>query len=131
MSASLARPIQNQGVVHPFRGRGSIAEASKASDAERTRIILRLLEYVERRDEQSQRPVASEFCVVLDFASAYLRRCTRKGLVKAGQTPARRYAYDLTPRGRTEKSQSVITKFGAERGPTVLGMRPVDSWRDA
>jgi DNA-binding MarR family transcriptional regulator len=75
------------------------------SDVEQTRLILGLLKYVERGGEQSQRRLASELGVALGLANAYLRRCIKKGLVKVGQAPARRYAYYLTPRGFTEKSR--------------------------
>src|SRR5205807_688207 len=36
---------------------------------------------------------------------SYLKRCVRKGLVKVGQAPRRRYAYYLTPQGFAEKSR--------------------------
>jgi DNA-binding MarR family transcriptional regulator len=82
-----------------------MAEASKASDAAQTRVILGLLEYVERGGEQSQRRLASELGVALGLANAYLRRCIKKGLVKVSQAPPRRYAYYLTPSGFAEKSR--------------------------
>jgi len=34
-----------------------------------------------------------------------LRRCINKGLVKVRKTPARRYAYFVTPRGLAEKTR--------------------------
>ncbi|MBO0750780.1 MAG: winged helix-turn-helix transcriptional regulator [Bradyrhizobiaceae bacterium] len=82
-----------------------MADLSKADDADDSRILLGLLEYVGRGGEQSQRRLASELGVALGLANAYLRRCVNKGLVKVGQAPARRYAYYLTPRGFAEKSR--------------------------
>jgi DNA-binding MarR family transcriptional regulator len=85
-----------------------MVQASKADDADETRIVLGLLEYVERGGEQSQRRLASELGVALGLANAYLRRCVKKGLVKVRQVPARRYAYYLTPRGFAEKSRLTL-----------------------
>jgi DNA-binding MarR family transcriptional regulator len=82
-----------------------MTKAATASDVEQIRLILGLLKYIERRGEQSQRQLASELGVALGLANAYLRRCIKKGLVKVGQAPARRYAYHLTHRGFTEKSR--------------------------
>jgi DNA-binding MarR family transcriptional regulator len=83
-------------------------QASGAGDGDETRIVLGLLEYVERGGEQSQRRLASELGVALGLANAYLRRCVKKGLVKVRQAPARRYAYYLTPRGFAEKSRLTV-----------------------
>ena len=85
-----------------------MTHVSKAGDADETRIVLGLLEYVERGGEQSQRRLASELGVALGLANAYLRRCVKKGLVKVRQAPARRYAYYLTPRGFAEKSRLTL-----------------------
>jgi DNA-binding MarR family transcriptional regulator len=85
-----------------------MAHVSKAGDADESRIVLGLLEYVERGGEQSQRRLASELGVALGLANAYLRRCVKKGLVKMRQAPARRYAYYLTPRGFAEKSRLTL-----------------------
>jgi DNA-binding MarR family transcriptional regulator len=82
-----------------------MVEASKAPNADETRIVLGLLEYVGRGGEQSQRRLASELGVALGLANAYLKRCVKKGLVKVRQAPARRYVYYLTPRGFAEKSR--------------------------
>ncbi len=82
-----------------------MSQASKTDDADDTRIVLGLLEYVGRGGEQSQRRLASELGVALGLANAYLKRCVKKGLVKVRHAPARRYAYYLTPRGFAEKSR--------------------------
>jgi len=83
-------------------------QATKSNDVEQTRIVLGLLEYVERGGEQSQRRLASELGVALGLVNAYVRRCVRKGLVKVRHAPARRYAYYLTPRGFAEKSRLTV-----------------------
>jgi DNA-binding MarR family transcriptional regulator len=83
-------------------------QATKSTDVEQTRIVLGLLEYVERGGEQSQRRLASELGVALGLVNAYVRRCVRKGLVKVRHAPARRYAYYLTPRGFAEKSRLTV-----------------------
>lgn len=67
--------------------------------------MLGLLDAVDRNSGQSQRNLATELGVALGLVNAYLKRCTRKGLVKVSQAPARRYAYYLTPQGFAEKSR--------------------------
>ena len=85
-----------------------MAGASKTAEAEKTRIMLGLLESVERGGAQSQRRLASELGVALGLVNAYLKRCITKGLVKVSGAPARRYAYYLTPHGFTEKSRLTV-----------------------
>lgn len=82
--------------------------ASRSADIEKTRIMLGLLESVERGGQQSQRRLASELGVALGLVNAYLKRCVNKGLVKVRTTPARRYAYYLTPHGFAEKSRLTL-----------------------
>jgi DNA-binding MarR family transcriptional regulator len=67
--------------------------------------MLGLLDAVERDPAVTQRSVARELGIALGLANAYLKRCVRKGLIKVSTTPARRYAYYLTPQGFSEKSQ--------------------------
>src|SRR6266567_7201351 len=81
---------------------------TKSTDAERTRIMLGLLESVQRGDAHSQRRLASELGVALGLVNAYLKRCITKGLVKVSEAPARRYAYYLTPHGFAEKSRLTV-----------------------
>ncbi len=69
------------------------------------RILLSLLETVDRGGEGSQRHFATEVGIALGLTNAYLRHCVNKGLVKVSSAPARRYVYYLTPRGFTEKSR--------------------------
>jgi DNA-binding MarR family transcriptional regulator len=83
-------------------------EAAETERTEDTRILLDLLSSVERDGGQSQRRLASELGIALGLVNAYLRRCVRKGLVKVTATPARRYAYYLTPQGFAEKSRLTV-----------------------
>jgi DNA-binding MarR family transcriptional regulator len=85
-----------------------MSSASKSADSEKTRIMLGLLESVERGGAQSQRRLASELGVALGLVNAYLKRCVNKGLVKVSAAPARRYAYYLTPHGFAEKSRLAV-----------------------
>jgi hypothetical protein len=68
-------------------------------------ILLGLLDAVERDPGVTQRSVARDLGIALGLANAYLRGCVRKGLIKVGQAPARRYVYYLTPQGFAEKSR--------------------------
>src|ERR1700732_4508586 len=84
------------------------AGTSKSAEAEKPRIMLGLLESVQRGDAHSQRRLASELGIALGLVNAYLKRCITKGLVKVGEAPARRYAYYLTPHGFAEKSRLTV-----------------------
>jgi DNA-binding MarR family transcriptional regulator len=77
-------------------------------DQEKARIMLGLLDSVERGSATSQRNLASELGIALGLVNAYLKRCVRKGLVKVRHAPARRYAYYLTPSGFAEKSRLTV-----------------------
>jgi predicted transcriptional regulator len=88
-----------------------MAGAASQEEAEQDRIILGLLESVERNSGQSQRRLASELGIALGLVNAYLKRCIKKGLVKVSEAPARRYAYYLTPQGFAEKSRLTIAYF--------------------
>jgi hypothetical protein len=81
---------------------------TKSTDAEKARIMLGLLDSVQRGDAHSQRRLASELGIALGLVNAYLKRCINKGLVKVSQAPAKRYAYYLTPGGFAEKSRLTI-----------------------
>jgi DNA-binding MarR family transcriptional regulator len=72
------------------------------------RIVLRLLNSVEADGTRSQRRIAAELGVALGLVNAYLKRAVKKGLVKVGSAPARRYAYYLTPQGFSEKSRLTV-----------------------
>src|SRR5499425_2423870 len=85
-----------------------MAHAASQGEAEQDRIVLGLLESLERDGGQSQRRLASELGIALGLVNAYLKRCVRKGLVKVSEVPARRYAYYLTPQGFAEKSRLTV-----------------------
>jgi hypothetical protein len=75
---------------------------------ENSRILLGLLESVERDGRQTQRRRASELGIALGLVNAYLKRCITKGLVKVSEAPPRHYAYYLTPQGFAEKSRLTV-----------------------
>jgi DNA-binding MarR family transcriptional regulator len=75
---------------------------------ENERIVLGLLSSVETDGARSQRRIAAELGIALGLVNAYLKRCVKKGLVKVGNAPARRYAYYLTPQGFAEKSRLTV-----------------------
>jgi winged helix-turn-helix DNA-binding protein len=77
-------------------------------NTETSRIMLGLLESVERDSQQTQRGMASELGIALGLVNAYLKRCITKGLVKISEAPARHYAYYLTPQGFAEKSRLTV-----------------------
>jgi DNA-binding MarR family transcriptional regulator len=85
-----------------------MSSATPDNEVENARVMLGLLESVERDGGQSQRRLASELGIALGLVNAYLKRCVKKGLVKVGQAPARRYAYYLTPQGFAEKSRLTV-----------------------
>jgi DNA-binding MarR family transcriptional regulator len=80
----------------------------QGEEAERGRILLGLLQSVERDGATSQRHLADELGIALGLVNAYLKRCVKKGLIKMKEAPARRYAYYLTPRGFSEKSRLTV-----------------------
>ncbi len=86
----------------------AVPSAIHDESAGNDRIILGLLESVERNGGQSQRHLASELGIALGLVNAYLKRCVKKGLVKVSDAPARRYAYYLTPQGFAEKSRLTV-----------------------
>jgi DNA-binding MarR family transcriptional regulator len=88
-----------------------MANSAPSNDAENTRIVLSLLESVERDGGQTQRRLATELGIALGLVNAYIKRCVKKGLVKVGEAPARRYAYYLTPQGFAEKSRLTVEYF--------------------
>ncbi len=85
-----------------------MANSTRNADITQARILLGLLDSVERNGAQSQRRLASELGIAIGLVNAYLKRCIKKGLVKASQAPARRYVYYLTPQGFAEKSQLTV-----------------------
>lgn len=88
-----------------------MSRAAPSDEAENTRIVLSLLESVERDGGQTQRRLATELGIALGLVNAYVKRCIKKGLVKVGEAPTRRYAYYLTPQGFAEKSRLTVEYF--------------------
>jgi DNA-binding MarR family transcriptional regulator len=86
-----------------------LSHTTHSEDIEKDRIILGLLESVERDETQTQRKLAAELGIALGLVNIYLKRCVKKGLVKISEAPARRYAYYLTPKGLSEKSRLTIS----------------------
>jgi DNA-binding MarR family transcriptional regulator len=82
-----------------------LSDVLSRDDPENRRIVLGLLQSVERDGVQSQRKLAGELGVALGLVNAYLKCCVKKGLLKVSRAPARRYAYYLTPQGFNEKSR--------------------------
>jgi DNA-binding MarR family transcriptional regulator len=85
-----------------------MSSTTRDDEIEKSRILLGLLESVERDGGQSQRRLASELGIALGLVNAYLKRCIKKGLVKVSEAPTRRYAYYLTPQGFAEKSRLTV-----------------------
>jgi DNA-binding MarR family transcriptional regulator len=83
-------------------------QAARSEESDNARIVLGLLESVERDGAQSQRKLASDLGIALGLVNAYLKRCVKKGLLKIGEVPPRRYAYYLTPHGFAEKSRLTL-----------------------
>ncbi|MCC7250964.1 winged helix-turn-helix transcriptional regulator [Hyphomicrobium sp.] len=79
----------------------TVERREQAEDA----IVLGLLDAVEHNATVTQRHLAHELGIALGLANTYLRRCIRKGLLKATEIPTRRYAYYVTPQGFAEKSR--------------------------
>jgi hypothetical protein len=85
-------------------------------EGENERIILGLLNSVDQDGARSQRHFAVELGIALGLVNSYLNRCIKKGLVKARQAPARRYAYYLTPQGFAEKSRLTVEYLSSSFG---------------
>jgi DNA-binding MarR family transcriptional regulator len=88
---------------------GAVETDLARRDSGEDAIVLGVLDVVERDPTVTQRSVARELGIALGLANAYLKRCVRKGLIKVGQIPSRRYAYYLTPQGFAEKSRLTAT----------------------
>ena len=76
-------------------------------------LVLGLLTSVEADGARSQRRIAAELGVALGLVNTYLKRAIKRGLVKVGHAPARRYAYYLTPQGFSEKSRLTIKSLSS------------------
>jgi predicted transcriptional regulator len=85
-------------------------------DTGQSRIILDILESVDRDGDRSQRSRASEVGVALGLVNAYLKFCIHKGYLKARKIPARGYRYMLTPKGFMEKSRLALSRLSDSLG---------------
>jgi len=81
----------------------NVSEALKFSD----RATLDLLVALESGYPETQRGLAIRIGAALGLTNTLLKRAVRKGLVKVQKVPAKRYAYFVTPKGFSEKSQLV------------------------
>jgi DNA-binding MarR family transcriptional regulator len=68
-------------------------------------VTLDLLSAVEAHEQHSQRSLARDLGIALGLTNAYIKRCVKRGWIKASQAPPNRYAYYLTPKGFSEKSR--------------------------
>jgi len=87
---------------------GCMLDAAQGDKPDDSRILLGLLNSVERDGGQTQRRLGSELGIALGLVNAYLKRCVKKGFIKITRAPARRYVYYLTPQGFTEKSRLTV-----------------------
>lgn len=90
-----------------------MSKALPRDTGEDSEILLGLLNSVEENGARSQRHLAAELGIALGLVNAYLKRCVKKGLLKVGEAPARRYAYYLTPQGFAEKSRLTVEYLSA------------------
>lgn len=82
----------------------AVQTSKKALESE---LSLRLLSAIEGDQSVTQRSLAMRFGIAVGLANVYVKRCIRKGWIKAQQVPTKRYAYFLTPTGFSEKSRLV------------------------
>ena len=87
------------------------------------RATLSLLSVLEDDGHATQRSLAVRIGVALGLTNSLLKRAVSKGLVKAKDVPAKRFAYYVTPKGFCEKSRLVaeylttsLTFFRQARG---------------
>jgi DNA-binding MarR family transcriptional regulator len=66
---------------------------------------MEMLHAVADGSEHTQRGLAARLNIALGVTNSYLKRCSKKGLVKIRKVPPNRYAYYLTPKGFAEKSR--------------------------
>ena len=83
-------------------GESRASERTLENEAE---ITLGLLNAVHENSTLTQRSAAHDLGIALGLTNAYLKRCVKKGLIKAAQAPTNRFAYYLTPKGFAEKSR--------------------------
>lgn len=69
--------------------------------------MVQLLSEIERNPSFTQRRLASELGIALGLMNQYIKRCVKKGWVRASQVSPRRIMYFITPEGFKEKSRMV------------------------
>lgn len=79
----------------------------ESKDQIEQKMLLKLMSRLEDDPVVSQRHIATELGIALGLVNTYLKRCIKKGWVRASQVPAKRLAYFLTPEGFKEKSRMV------------------------
>lgn len=72
-----------------------------------SRATLSLLSVLEEGESITQRGLSMRIGVALGLTNSLIKRAVRKGLIKVGQAPAKRFAYYVTPKGFREKSNLV------------------------
>jgi predicted transcriptional regulator len=80
-------------------------------DGDQSRIILDILESVDRDGVRPQRSRASEVGIALGLVNAYLKFCIHKGYLRALKISPRTYQYMLTPTGFAEKSRLALSRL--------------------
>jgi len=105
---NIALDVHEMNGVEAAQGVWGCMSHTHDTEAEKARIVLGLLESVERDRAVSQRRLAADLGIALGLVNAYLKRCVKKGWVKVSEAPARRYAYYLTPHGFAEKSRLTV-----------------------
>lgn len=80
-------------------------------EGDQSRIILDILESVDRDGVRPQRSRASEVGIALGLVNAYLKFCIHKGYLKALKVSPRTYQYMLTPTGFAEKSRLALSRL--------------------
>lgn len=107
-------------------------------ETQNSRIILDILESVDRDCDRSQRSRASEIGIALGLTNAYLKFCIHKGYLKARRTSARSYRYLLTPKGFAEKSRLAMNRLSTSLGfvravrgeyTALYASEPVRHWK--
>ena len=83
----------------------SLNAARESRELTTESIVLGLLNAVEDNATVTQRDLAQQLGIALGLVNTYLKRCSRKGLLKVTEIPTRRYAYYVTPQGFAEKSR--------------------------
>jgi DNA-binding transcriptional regulator LsrR (DeoR family) len=100
--------------------------SNTVQDQDNRRIMLELLQSVERDGGQSQRRLAAELGIALGLVNAYLKRCIKKGLVKVRHVPTRRYACYPTSQGFAKNPAS---RFNICQIPSCSSPLPPYRWR--